>query len=140
MQTITEDHAAAIKAARSEVEFWARFAEASHAAAAWPGGLLVLGTPCVRIAALDGTTVDAFLEELLEDDDLLVARRPLRLEALYAIRRHVRAGQYVVSVRDTRRQWSVVHDARDTGVRFVDAMRSNGELGLAPVFQSHEAA
>ena len=115
--------------ARTEVAFWAAFESAHLAMSAMPNCALVLWTPTAPYLMFFGRT--AATRELKEiDSDAFTCRGigPLRMGD---IRRDVRRGQWVLSARDTRMQWSVLCDGRDRRITFQDPMAASSELGLA---------
>ena len=119
-----------IRAARTEAEFWEGFDALSFDVRRWPNGLAALWTPTHPLVALRGDGAEQFLEGLSEEDDALMLSQDLSLQTLGDIRRDVRAGRYVVSVRRTDQSWVVAHDARDTGVQFSEPMLPAFDLGL----------
>lgn len=134
----------AIQLAKKEPEFWLEFETLSKEMSSYPNGLLVLGTPSVRMAALRTSNApwDTVLEECIEkierNGTSLWLARDLTIEKLGQIRREVRAGNYVLSARDTNRQWTMVADLRGKGRVFTDPMAPDDLLGLARA-QGHPA-
>lgn len=130
LQAIIDRHIASIKAASTEVDFWTRFEGLSQEVGAYPNGLAVLWTPSCAMAGFGPTSKPKRLEEFLGDDDLVAASRCLSPTELGNIRRAVRCGVFVISVRDTARQWNAALDSRGLKIGYSDPMLSGRELGL----------
>jgi hypothetical protein len=132
MQKIFERVAASLVAAKTESAFWDALRTATAEIEAWPHGWVMLGTPSMPFACLRQVGL-ADRMSLVESREFggTPSIHPLGVTAVGNVRRDVRRGQWVVSAMDTRRQWRVIHDARDTGIEFLDPMVSWGELGFA---------
>lgn len=125
-----------ILSAKTEWQFWAAFEAAHLDVSAWPNGLLLLWTPTAPYLALFGDR--AHTRELMEmQDESLLTYSPISPSRLGDIRRDVRRGSWALSVRDTNRAWTSVHDNRlCDGGHFSDPMLPSAELGLALVGNS----
>ena len=132
MQKIFEKAAARLVAAKTESAFWDALRVATAEIEACPHGWVMLGTPSMPFVCLRRVGLADHLS-LVESREFggTPTIRPLGASAIGNVRRDVRRGQWVVSAMDPRRQWHVVHDARDDRVEFLDPMLSWGELGFA---------
>lgn len=131
MQKIFEKVAAILAAANTEAAFWDSLRAATSEIEAWPHGWVMLGTPSMPYACLRQVGL-ADQMSLVESREFggTPSIHPLGVTAIGNVRRDIRRGQWIVSGRDTRRQWRVIHDARDTGIEFLDRMLSWRELGF----------
>lgn len=120
---------APLRSARTEVEFWAAFEDADRQARALPNGMLMLGTPALPYLILEGHGDEQHLVEWVDE----AINTPLGPFRLGEVRRCIRRGQWVISLRDTSMQWRVLDDARDRRIAFNDPMLPNTELGLMPL-------
>lgn len=118
-----------ILSAKTEWAFWPAFERAHLAVSAWPNGLLLLWTPTAPYLALYGNS--AVTRELREMDGEFLTSSPIGPLRMGDIRRDVRRGDWVLSVRDTEGQWTLVHDQRQQRRTFQDPMLPSTELGLA---------
>lgn len=132
LEGLTKKHLRAIRDAQTEPQWWLAFENFSREVAGYPNGLVVLWTPAVRMAVFGGFGVSSCLERVDEEEGVLVSRRALSMSTIGEVRRCVRDGNYVLSLRDTQRQWKAVLDGRLPKKRFMDPMAPSKDLGLLP--------
>lgn len=120
-----------LAAAKTEASFWDTLRAVTASIEAWPNGWVMLGTPSMPYTCLRhvGLADHLSLVEARHFGDVPTIRT-LGLAEIGNIRRDIRKGQFVVSAMDTKRQWHVVYDARDTRTQFTDPMLSWSDLGF----------
>lgn len=117
---------------RTEAEFWSEIMDLAREFSSWPGGLLVLWTPTAPYLIFEFESGGARLVELIGDETIAAGLTKLiRPYEMAEVRRNVRDGQWVISLRNTQYQWRHLYDARDVHTRFRDPLVSLHELGLA---------
>jgi hypothetical protein len=119
----------ALLSSKTESAFWTAFEAAHLQVSAWPNAMLVLWTPTAPYLALFGANFHD--REIMELDGEMLTSRPIGPIRLGNIRRDVRRGNWAVSLRDTQRQWHMIHDHRGLPGAFTDPMLPSTDLGLA---------